>query len=194
MAKFIPREDFWNFTFHRGNDGGGGGGRGTMRLGISGNDTHRLVRILRRADDGSDECATTTIPAECIDVGDPRVLLLNEGAVVSLLWHDERRRGREMGGAMIDYSSLVPLVRYRITRIDREDAGVDPANDPPDVLAGLIDSGNAGGGDVAPLIQGDIHDAENEPGGGSLRHDDDGEKDVTCNNKGSSFPSSSSSG
>jgi hypothetical protein len=99
-----------------------------------------------------------------------------------------------MGGAMIDYSALVPLVRYRITRIDREDAGVDPANDPPDVLAGLIDSGNAGGGDVAPLIQGDIHDAENEPGGGSLRHDDDGEKDVTCNNKGSSFPSSSSSG
>ncbi len=210
MAKFIPREDFWNFVPHDEYYGGG-----TMRLEISGKDTHRLVRILRRVDDdGGDESipatktktatmmttSTSYVPTESFDADDidPRVMLLNEGDVVSILWHDDGR-GRRGGGTgcvmtttttTIDYSNLVPLVRYRLTRIVIDDEGTDrPGDGPPgDDLADAMDLDDADGGNVAPLVRGDVHDAENRSGDGIVHRRDDGGDD-----NGNSSPSSSSS-
>ncbi len=150
-----------------------------------------MVRIHRLAEEeeGGGGCATASADENSDERDDPRLLDLYEGDVLSLLWHGGQHDG---GDGAIDYTSLAPLVQFRLTRINPEDTEVDPGL--PTLVSTLIGSGNAVEGDVDTFIRGDLHEAKNEQGDGSSRREDDAENYIACDSNDRYSPSSSSGG
>jgi len=189
LAKFIPRKEFWCFSYpERGNDDDDDDRRRRVQLAISGRDTVRLVRIV-----SSGGGVVTSLD----DENDPLLLELHDGDIVSLLWHNVQRDG---DGAM-DYASsaLEPLVQFRLAIINCETPRVAAGDYFLDNQVGvslLIDPSNAIEENRARRIQGNRHETENDHEKGSQDRDvdnqNDAEKHATHDNK-DHFSSSSSS-
>jgi hypothetical protein len=178
LAKFIPRKEFWCFSYpERGNDDDDR--RRSVQLAILGRDTVRLIRIFSS---GGGVCVTSL---DDTSKKDPQLMELHDGDIVSLLWHSVQR-----GGDGADYvsSSLEPLVQFRLAMINCESPRVAAGDYFLDNQVGvslLIHPSNAIEENRARLIQGNRHETEN------VDNQNDAEKHATRDNK-DHFSSSSS--
>jgi hypothetical protein len=189
LAKFIPRREFWCFSYPEGGNDDDGRRR-RVKLDISGKDAFRLVRVRPSTGGGG------VPPIDDAHEKDPRSLELSDGDVLSLLWHREKR---ERGDCEMNFSSsaLEPLVQFRLASINGETPRVAPGGDIPDNQVGVslfIDSGDAIDEIDAQRIQGNGHEGANEHEERSLHHDADNpyeaEKHTMCDNKDNSSFSS----
>mmetsp|Transcript_15943 Transcript_15943/g.34508 ORF Transcript_15943/g.34508 Transcript_15943/m.34508 type:complete len:566 (-) Transcript_15943:22-1719(-) len=112
VAKFIPRTDFWCFSNAEGK---------RLQLTISGRNVSQLVRICSSSGDIRKSNNQQKEDLQKVEV--------NDGDVVSLLWYNQQNSKEGMINAS---STLEPLIKFRLARMNDGNAKLDVVEDFPD--------------------------------------------------------------
>jgi hypothetical protein len=134
MAKFIPRKEFWNFSYININtttpppilideqslaNKTSTTTTATVQLDIMGKEAMKLVRIISSSTIEN----PSTVERRINDDDNVQCVKLNEGDIVSLLWcTDSGQNDKADEEELVDYSSsnLEPLIQFQLVRINSD--------------------------------------------------------------------------